>query len=256
MKQPTDSKADLREALLLGVLLTGYSNGVALWAVRRGGAPDRVFQALNPVLTALMLGYASRRPGGVAEVGLRREGLGLSLAAGLGVGLGLAGPPLFFFHKPLVLDSPLEYGPISSFTRREMLVDVLWRVPVGVALLEELGFRGLLYAALRRSLPAWAAVAGSALAFGGWHFMVTATSAAQTNLGDARLPRFLKPHVQPLAVAGGMLTTGVAGLAFGALRERTGNLAGPMVAHWLVDALMTVALWRRGRSLPRPTESS
>jgi membrane protease YdiL (CAAX protease family) len=125
-----------------------------------------------------------------------------------------------------------------------------------VALLEELAFRGLLFGALRRTVSPWAAIAGSAAAFAAWHFMVTATTAAQTNLGDARLPRLLKPHVQPLAVVGGMLSTGVAGLAFGALRERSGNLAGPILAHWLVDGLMTVALWRRGQSLPRPAELS
>jgi membrane protease YdiL (CAAX protease family) len=47
-----------------------------------------------------------------------------------------------------------------------------------------------------------------------------------------------------------MLTTGVAGVAFGMLRERTGNLAGPIVAHWVVDGLMITLLWLR-----RPRES-
>ena len=76
--------------------------------------------------------------------------------------------------------------------------------------------------------------------------MVTVSSAAQTNLSEvARLPRLLRPYVQPIAIVGAMLTTGVGGLVFGVLRERSGNLAGPMLAHWIVDGLMIAALWRR-----------
>jgi uncharacterized protein len=256
MKHSTLSNTDLREALVLGAALLGYSNGIALWAERRGNLPDGLFRVLNPLLIALMLIYAARKPGGLAEVGVHRAGLARSLAGGAAVGLGLAAPPLFFFYKPLLLDTPLEYGPISRFTRREMLVDVFLRVPVGIALLEELAFRGLLYAALRRSLPTRAAIAASAATFSGWHLMVTATSAAQTNLSAAaRLPRLLRPYVQPIAIVGGLLTTGAAGLAFGALRERSGNLAGSVLAHWIVDGLLIATLWRRSQ-LPGPAGPS
>jgi membrane protease YdiL (CAAX protease family) len=33
-------------------------------------------------------------------------------------------------------------------------------------------------------------------------------------------------------------------VAFGLVRERTGNLAGSIVAHWLVDGIMIYSLWR------------
>jgi len=244
---------DLREAVVLGLALVGYSNGVALLSKRGGQLPDGTFRVLNPFLVALMLAYAARRPGGLAGVGLRREGLVGSLVGGVGVGLWLAVPPLLFFHKPLLLDTPLEYGPVSGFTRRELLEDIFLRVPVGIAVLEELGFRGLLYAALRGGLRPGAAIAVSAATFACWHFVVTATSTAQTNLNaSARLPRLLRPYVQPIAILGGLLSTGVAGLAFGALRERSGNLAGPVVAHWVVDSLIIAALWRRR---PRPPDA-
>ena len=246
MREATASKKDLWEALALGAVLVGYSNGIALWAGRRGSFPEGVFRVLNPLLVALMLAYAAQRPGGLGAVGLRRAGLGRSLLGGLGVGLGLAAPALFFFHRPLLLDTPLEYGPVSRFTRRELLVDVLLRVPVGIAVLEELAFRGLLYAALRRSLPPRVAIPASAIGFACWHIMVTVSSAAQTNLSEAaRLPRLLRPYVQPIAIVGAMLTTGIGGLVFGTLRERSGNLAGPMLAHWIVDGLMIAALWLR-----------
>ena len=37
--------------------------------------------------------------------------------------------------------------------------------------------------------------------------------------------------------------TGLAGVAFCLLRERTDNLAGPIIAHWLADGLMIATLW-------------
>jgi len=103
---------------------------------------------------------------------------------------------------------------------------------------------------LRRHLPAKWAIIGSSAGFAAWHLTVTATSASQSNLTTAaRLPAFLRPFILPLAVVGGMLTTGVAGVTFAWLRERTGNLAGPIIAHWVVDGVMIAALWlRRGRT--------
>jgi membrane protease YdiL (CAAX protease family) len=236
---------DLREALVIGSALVAYSNGLAVYATRRSAYPERFFLRLNPLVIALMLAYTKWRPGGLGAVGLHGKSLGKSMAGGVALGAALAVPPLVFFYKPILLDTPLEYGPIVSLSRRELLNELFVRLPVGVAVLEELGFRGLLYAALRRELPPAPSIALSAAAFAGWHFAVTATSAEQSNLNDvARLPSFLRPYVQPIAVLGGMLTTGVAGVGFALLRERTGNLAGPMVAHWLVDSVMVVALWR------------
>jgi len=238
----------LSEALVLGTILFVYSNGLALWANSRGKYPEVLFRRLNPALIFVMLAYAVRRQGGLASVGLQRKGLRRSLLGGVGLGALLSGPPLFFFHKPLLLDTPLEYGPISRMTGRELLKDVLIDMPIGIAVLEELAFRGLLFSSIRTRFPAKWAIAGSAGGFAAWHLTVTATSAAQSNLSTAaRLPSFLKPFVLPIAVVGGMLTTGVAGVMFAWLRERTGNLVGPIIAHWLVDGVMIAALWiRRG----------
>ncbi len=239
-------KPGLREPLTLAAVLLAYSNGLALWAMRQGESPDRFFHRFNRPVVGAMLAYAALRPGGLASVGLRRKGLRGSLLGGAALGVALSVPPLFFFYRPILLDIPLEYGPISRLTRRELLKDLLVDVPISIALLEELAFRGLLYSALRRSLPARVSIICSSLGFAGWHFAVTATSAAESNLSTAaKLPRALRPYVQPLAVAGGMLTTGVAGLLFGTLRERTDNLAGSILAHWTVDGVMIAALWLR-----------
>ncbi len=247
MSVPSTSHASsLREATALTALALAYSNGLAWRAHKRGQVPEEAFRGVNLVVLGLLMGLAAFRRGGLREVGFKKEGLGRSLLGGLAVGVGLSAVPLFLIYRPILLDAPLEYGPISKMTRRELLRDLMWGVPVGIALFEELIFRGLLYSALERGRSPQFAVAGSAAAFAGWHFAVTYTSAAQSNIaGAAQLPRPLKPFVQPLAVLGGVLSTGLAGVAFGLLRRRTGNLAGPILAHYLVDSLLIVAIRRR-----------
>jgi membrane protease YdiL (CAAX protease family) len=245
---------DAAEPLALGVLFVAYSNGLAVWAQSRGRFPEALFRRLNPLVVLGMLLYASRRPGGIPATGLRGRGLARSVGEGITTGIGLSIMPLLFFRRPVLLDTPLEYGPVARMARREMLEDVLLRVPVGIALLEELAFRGLLYAALRRGYSVKTSVLWSAAAFAAWHLAVTYTSAVQTNIADSlRVPERARPVVRPLvlpaAVVGGMITTGFAGVVFALLRERTGNLVGPIVAHWIVDGLMIAALWARSNGV-------
>lgn len=243
MTPPAQRNRDFREATLLAIALVVYSNSLALWGQRHGRSPERLFRRFNPLFAALLLIYCARRKGGFDEVGLHRRNAGKAVLAGLGMGAVLSAPPLFFLQKPLLLDTPLEYGPVSGLTRRGILVDVCVRTPINIALLEEVAFRGLLYSTLRRQLYAPTAVALSSVVFAAWHISVTAASVTQTNLSAAQLPRFLLPYIQPLAVAGGMITTGVAGAAFAFLHERTGNLAAPLIAHWVVDGVMLTTIW-------------
>jgi membrane protease YdiL (CAAX protease family) len=234
------------EATILTAALFLYSNGLAIYAVRRGINPERFFRRTNRAFLAALLLYSAVRPGGWRNIGLQRKGTVRSIAGGIGVGTLLSVPPLLFFFRPFLLDTPLEYGPITRMTREEMLRDILLSVPLGIALPEELAHRGLLYSAWEEVGGTKLAIAMSSIAFASWHMTVTATSAAESNVGTSlRLPRWLRPYVQPFAVVGGMLSIGLAGALFGLLRARTGSLAGPIIAHWLVDAVMIAALWWR-----------
>jgi membrane protease YdiL (CAAX protease family) len=251
-----------REAVILTLLLIGYSNGLAVLEARRGGVAENAFRLTNPLfLPLLLLAVASARRMPVTallhEVGFQREGWPASLAGGLAVGLGLAGPPLLFFARPLVLDSPLEYGPIGTLTpgafRRRLFVEL----PLGGALFEEVLFRGLLFDAWARAGSPRTAYLASSAAFAAWHFAVSVDTMQRTNIGAAvaPLPAFLRPHAHRIGVLGGMLSTGVAGLLFSLVRRwGQGNIAGPALAHWLVDALMIAALYRRGRLNMQNTE--
>jgi membrane protease YdiL (CAAX protease family) len=120
-----------------------------------------------------------------------------------------------------------------------LLVRVLFTTPVLVAFVEEVAFRGLLQRKLQRALPTrpLAAITLSSLSFALWHVLVNLRTLQQTNVLSARLAPL------PLAVAGGLLSVFAGGLVFGGLQHRTGSLAAPVLTHWLVDALMLLALY-------------
>jgi hypothetical protein len=135
-------KVNGREPFFLTILLLAYSNGMSMLAYRRGHDPERAYLFANPAMLLAMLLYAVKRPGGLRATGMRRDNLAGSVAKGLGVGALLSIVPLLFFRKPVVLDTPLEFGPISNMSGRELLLDVAIRVPVNIALMEKWLFAG------------------------------------------------------------------------------------------------------------------
>jgi membrane protease YdiL (CAAX protease family) len=247
-------RAARRDAVALTVAALAYSNGLAILAMRRGRIADQAYRWTNPVFLLVLLGTLARARGtGVRdllrEAGVQRAGWPLALGGGLVLGGVLAAPALIFFARPLVLNSPLEYGPIRGLSRRAFWVRVLIELPVGVAVFEELLFRGLLWEAWARAASEPVAWTASSAAFAGWHCAVGVDTMRRTNIGAAAtpLPRPLRRHANTLGVLGGMISTGVAGLLLGWLRIRArGNLLGPALAHWIADALLVAAL-RRGR---------
>lgn len=104
---------------------------------------------------------------------------------------------------------------------------VLVRIPVGTALVEELVFRGVLLGAWL-PLGTSEAVIASSLVFGLWHVAPTAIL-ARTN----RLP--------PVVVPGGVMLTAWVGIFFGWLRIETGSLTSPFLIHALFNSLSAAA---------------
>ncbi len=230
--------------LAVSAILVAYSNLGAAIAYGVGWSTELAFRYINPPFLLVLVPYTARELGGLAGAGLKKQGLWTSIAWGVPVGIGLATISVLFFANPLVSNAPLEYGPIARISQGELALDLLVRVPVSIAFFEELAFRGLLFGILRRRLSACKAIGITAAVFGLWHIGVTAISVIQTNLTSASaLPPFLQDFVVPLGTLGGIVATGLAGVAFGLLRERTGNLAGPVVAHWLADGVMIASLW-------------
>ena len=119
-----------REAVILTLAALGYSNGLAILVMRRGRVADQAYRWTNPVfLLAILVTLARVRRTTLRrllrESGVQCAGWPVALGGGLVLGGVLAAPALVFFARPLVLDAPLEYGPIGGLSRR-----AFWRICV------------------------------------------------------------------------------------------------------------------------------
>ena len=139
----------------------------------------------------------------LAQLGLNRNGLGLSLICGLAI---FAGRTL------VILAIRWPKGP-ASLTRSQAVGDVLFYFGL-VALIEELIFRGLVYRALDEWRGArwaiWGSTVGFVLFHVGWH--------------------------SPLQGLG----ASIIGLIFAVIRWRAGGIVGLILTHGLIDV---GALW-------------
>jgi uncharacterized protein len=205
---------------LLG-LAVPLSAGLAVWnnlIVHR-----LPYLTANATATAAVLGAAG-------WAGLSREELGLarrSVPAGLrwgsacavpvaaGYAVALAVPAL----RPLLLD-----GRVAGRGGADLAHQALVRIPVGTVLWEEVAFRGVLLAVLRRLVPAPAAVAASSVLFGVWHVRPTLEGLAANDLDRG-------PVATGAAVLLGCAGTAAAGVLFTALRLRSGSLLAPALLH-------------------------
>jgi membrane protease YdiL (CAAX protease family) len=114
---------------------------------------------------------------------------------------------------------------------------VLWhamvRVPLGTVLLEEVAFRGVLWAMIARRRGAGWATAVSSVLFGLWHVLpslraVEDNAAAVAVFGSG-------PLGQGLAVTAAVVGTAIAGMVFCELRRRSGSLLAPAALHWALN---------------------
>ncbi|MCA1780883.1 MAG: type II CAAX prenyl endopeptidase Rce1 family protein [Dermatophilaceae bacterium] len=113
------------------------------------------------------------------------------------------------------------------------------RIPLAVAIPEELAFRGVLDAALRRHLTSSSASAWGAVAFGAWHALgATTLTRDNAGLGRAVGPGPLSAAV---GVAGAVVATAVAGLGFLALRRRSDSVLSGIAVHWALNATAALA---------------
>jgi membrane protease YdiL (CAAX protease family) len=186
-------------------------------------AAAKVVQFSLPVLA-----WAAAR-GGVPRLGLGRGGWRLA-AVGLSSGLLLAGG-LAAVYFGWLAGSPLAEEAAARVGRT--LEDFRIAGPAGYlamaaalsivhSLLEELYWRGFVFARLAAALPAAPAAALASLAFASHHLIVVA--------------RYLPPgRFWTLAVPA-TAAVGLAGAHWCALFRRTGALLAPWLSHLLVDA--------------------
>ncbi|MGP4095625.1 lysostaphin resistance A-like protein [Nonomuraea sp. KM90] len=167
------------------------------------------------------LGFEHGRRGAVA-------GGALAAAVATVYTVGIASPRT----RPLFLDERA-----LSLSRARVVEEALLQVPLGTVLLEEMGFRGALYAMVRQRRGTVAATAISSALFGLWHIL-PAIDMARANPALGALTAGESPARLDTArvVAGSVVSTAAAGVLFCELRRHRGLLT-PAMLHLSTNSL-------------------
>ena len=200
------------------IALAGYNNlaGAQPWH-------RRWYPAVNALAAAVLLAATSASGLTPADLGLRRD----RLRGGFRLGSAAAAPVVAAFGLAALVPGGrrlLDDQRIAGLDGRQLAYQVLLRIPVGTVAWEEIAFRGVLQAALRRVLAEPFATAVGASVFGVWHIRPTAEALAVNRLAAGRDARVI-------AVASVVAATAGAGALLCLLRERSGSLAAPVLLH-------------------------
>jgi membrane protease YdiL (CAAX protease family) len=217
-------------------VLAAYNN-----VVGRHGWHNRWYVPLNVSATGAVLAAAAASGLTTADLGLGpgswrlgRAGTGWAGAAAAGWVLVATVPAT----RPVLGDKRS-----AGLDGRGVVYQAAVRIPIGTVLWEEVAFRGVLQASLRRVLPVPAAIALTSGVFGLWHIRPT-WQALRTNglAGDRRHAVVRVGAVVVVAAASGALLSW--------LRERSDGLAAPIALHLVTNSGAAVAAWAV-RSRPR-----
>jgi uncharacterized protein len=221
-------RGDVAFAAAACVVLAGYNNFVGLRAWHR-----RWYPVVNGGAALVALGAAAASGLGAGELGLGRDRLG----AGLRCGSAVAAPVVVAFGVAALVPATrplLDDQRVAGLDRGQLAYQVLLRIPVGTVAWEEIAFRGVLQAALRRVVDEPFAGAVGAAVFGLWHIRPTAGALAVNGLATGRGARIL-------AVTGVVAGMAGAGAVLSRLRERSGSLAAPVLLHLATNCVGPVA---------------
>jgi membrane protease YdiL (CAAX protease family) len=204
--------------------------------------PPALYVPANLAVAAVLLGTARTSGVSWAELGLGRSSLGrgaaLGAAAFLVVAIVLVVAALVPATRPLFKDQR-----VANVTGAAVAYQAVVRIPLGTVFLEEVAFRGVLLALLRRATSPRAAVGWSSAMFGLWHVVPTVEALGANRLAPAGP-----------AVAAAVVATAAAGAAFCWLRLRSGSLVAPALAHVASNsvALVVAVSVLRTASAPLP----
>lgn len=171
----------------------------------------------------------------IRDIGFTGENLGKSLLYGLGL-TAIILIPAFILRSLLPgLGLTSSFVRLEGFSRAELWWRVLVRIPLGTGFFEEVLFRGIFYGFLIKHYSSRRAILYSSLFFAFWHIM----PALKVILVDFKVS-------SPLSMIGlwltGLAGAFVAGAIFAWIRNRTGNIAGCLVAHILINDLFLIMI--------------
>lgn len=175
------------------------------------------------------------------ELGLKREDISRGLL--LGIGAATAGAMVVVATRADEwLGGSLDDERLHEVTTKETWFRLVIRFPLGTALFEEVWFRGILPAALRRSGVATPDLVSSTV-FAAWHLIPTTAAINANPVG-----RQMSGAKKTLLVLGGSTAAGLGGLGFVWLRNVSRSLSAPWVTHAAFNGLAFWSAMRRRRS--------
>jgi membrane protease YdiL (CAAX protease family) len=225
---------------LLSLFLLAYNNILNFWRPYHGWIYVPLNVTTTSAVAGLMLLVFDQTP---ASLGLVKPASSL-----VGLAIGVAASVPFFVALVVPGGSRLiadrRFGGESG---TNIAYRMVIRVPLGTALLEEVAFRGALFAILAPR-GTWFAVLVSSTVFGLWHVSPT----IQTVL--ANRPEASRAVLTKVVLAAVVLAA-IAGLLLATLRALTGSLAAPFGLHATFNALTTLAAWLAWRRVPAIVEA-
>ena len=220
---------DVAFALASCVALGAYNNVINRhpWHYQR-------YVTLNACATGVTVAAAAASGLTAADMGFGRAEwspgwLGIGAAALVGAGwIVVATVPA---TRPVLNDKR-----ITSLDGRAVAYQAVVRIPIGTVLWEEVAFRGVLQAALRRILPETAAIAATSAVFGVWHIRPTLQALRVNGLASNRGQATAR-------VAAGVAATAAGGALLSWLRARSGSLTAPVLLHLATNSGGMAAAW-------------
>ena len=191
------------------------------------------------VIGATGLVLIARRAGlDWSDIGLARRDLG----NGARVGVISAGVLILVLITAAAIPdtrSVLADGRFVGMELPRALYEMLVRIPLGVALAEEVAFRGVLLGMLMVRTTALRAVVISSVLFGLWHVLPGIT-ALESATGIVEIS---STGVQAGLVAVQVVVTGLAGVVFSWLRLRGGHVVSPILVHAPLNSVSFAIGW-------------
>ncbi len=221
----------------VGLVLVGYHAAVH----GRGARHHRL--GLNLAAAAVAVGAGTAAGLTVPEMGISPG----AVRRGALVGAAVAGPLVGAVAAAYGSDRSrrlLHDRRVETLAPRDLAFEAGVRIPVETALAEEVLFRGVYEAWLRRHGSVTYSTAVGALVFGLWHVPPARASLDRTSAG-ARVGDRRAHRAGAVAVTVG--TTALAGVGFSLLRRSSGSVVAPIVVHATLNAAGLIGAWTVAR---------
>jgi membrane protease YdiL (CAAX protease family) len=228
-------------AVALALLIIAYGNLFSLRPDHIRTAYDWAFILGSLIFLGLLVLWAVRIEGmPLVALGLTSANAGRSALMGAALGAVIILPVVLYFIFPLGLEDGIGYEDLEEETWLGFSLWALVNQPVGTSFFEEVLFRGVLLAKMTVAWGQRQALVASSLTFALWHLVINFRTIQDTEVAS---PAALAALAQTASLFGLF----VGGLFLGLLRQRTGNLAGCIVFHWLVVTAMSGTLFLMSR---------